>query len=592
MLNPYHSHGFLNIPKPATGEKMSNKIKPVFWVVVAVVAASLIGLALWRARGLVGFVKKEQAAQIIHQESTQPPIQITLYSSSAKKNWIDAMTRAFNASRVQINDRSVRVKAWHVTSGGSFDDLKAGEIRPDIWSPGDESWLRIAQAHWQNVKQKQLFDDFTPLVNIPLVVAIWEPMAKVLGHPQPIGWRDLAQVAANPQGWAALGHPEWGKFRWGHAHPDANSGFLAVISEIYAVLGKTEGITPADLKKPEVIFFLRQFEGAVEHYGLSNSWIDQLMHARGPAYLSASVQYENTIIQTNAKHQNKPFKLTAIYPKEGSFRTQHPAAIIQESWMTPDKEAACRRFIDFLVSPESQRKAMEMGLRPILNDIKMGSPFDAQHGVKPQLTDSKTFKVPSEKVLKRIRDLWEEVKTPATIILVLDRSGSMEGEPMENAKAGAAEFIRTMKPRDQLMLTVFGDDVSALNDMCAMRQCGETVVKRLNGVFAIGRTALYDAVAQMYQQLRDFQRHDPNRRYSLLLLSDGKDTISKMKRHDFLDQLPTGEDYDAPKIYTIAYGDKADRNLLAEIANRTNARLFTSSPEEIRRTYKELSANF
>ncbi len=571
---------------------MSNKIKPVFWIAVAVAAASLIGLALWRARGLVGVVKKEQAAQIIRQESTEPPIQINLYSSSAKKNWINAMVKAFNASRVQINERTVRVKAWHVTSGGSFDDLKAGEIRPDIWSPGDESWLRIAQDHWQKVKQKPLFDDFTPLVNIPLVVAIWEPMAKVLGHPQPIGWVDLAQVAANPQGWAAYGHPEWGKFRWGHAHPDANSGFLAVISEIYAVLGKTEGITPADLKKPEVVSFLRQFEGAVEHYGLSNSWIDKLMHARGPAYLSASVQYENTIIQTNAKHQNKPFKLTAIYPKEGSFRTQHPAAIIQESWMTPDKEAACRRFIDFLVSPESQRKAMEMGLRPILNDIKMGSPFDAHHGVKPQLTDSKTFKVPSEKVLKRIRDLWEEVKTPATIILVLDRSGSMEGEPMENAKAGAAEFIRNMKPRDQLMLSVFGDDVSVLSGVCAIRECGETVVKRLNGVFAIGRTALYDALAQMYQQLRDLKQQDPNRRYSLLLLSDGKDTISKIKRHDFLDQLPTGEDYDAPKIYAIAYGDKADRDLLAEIANRTNARLFTSSPEEIRRTYKELSANF
>ena len=43
---------------------------------------------------------------------------------------------------------------------------------------------------------------------------------------------------------------------------------------------------------------------------------------------------------------------------------------------------------------------------------------------------------------------------------------------------------------------------------------------------------------------------------------------------------------------SIAYGSQADEALLAEISNRTNARLFTSSPDEILKTYKELSANF
>ena len=50
--------------------------------------------------------------------------------------------------------------------------------------------------------------------------------------------------------------------------------------------------------------------------------------------------------------------------------------------------------------------------------------------------------------------------------------------------------------------------------------------------------------------------------------------------------------FDAPKIYTIAYGDEADKNVLTEIANRTNGRLFVSNPDEIAKTYRELSANF
>ena len=77
-----------------------------------------------------------------------------------------------------------------------------------------------------------------------------------------------------------------------------------------------------------------------------------------------------------------------------------------------------------------------------------------------------------------------------------------------------------------------------------------------------------------------------------MLLTDGDDTASIMNRYDFLDSLPRSEEIEVPKIYTIAYGSEADKDLLAQISNRTNARLFGSTPEEIKRTYKELSANF
>ncbi len=78
----------------------------------------------------------------------------------------------------------------------------------------------------------------------------------------------------------------------------------------------------------------------------------------------------------------------------------------------------------------------------------------------------------------------------------------------------------------------------------------------------------------------------------MIVLSDGVDNNSAVGRHDFLDKLPKQEDFGAPKIFTIAYGTKADQDLLKRISNRTNARLFSSSAEEIVKTYKELSANF
>jgi len=572
--------------------------KPLFWIVVFAVAAALTGYALHKAGILEpwlndkGIAVSDKKGKAVSTKSSSELLEISFYCSYGKKEWIEEMVKAFNAADKRVGGKSVRIKLFQGNSGEQLDDLRAGKIKPDIWSPSDESWLRMASEHWQSVKQKKLSDGYSFLIDTPLVIAIWEPMAKVLGYPNPIGWQDIAKVAANPKGWAAFGHPEWGKFRWGHAHPDANSGFLTIVSEVYAILGKTEGITPEDLKKPSVMSFLKEFEGAVEHYGLSNIWIDDLMHIKGPSYLSATVQYENTIIQTNEKNGNQPFKLVAIYPKEGYFHTRHPAAILKEDWVTPEKQEAGKAFIAFLLSNDAQTKAMQMGLRPIAKDAALSAPFDDAHGVVAKISDDKVFQVPDEVVLKRIRDLWEDVKVPATVVLILDRSGSMKGKPMENAKIGAIQFVRSMKPRDQLKIVVFHNEVSVLSEMCFIRECGESAISRLEGVFAEGGTALYDVIFANYKTLKEMKKKEPNRRYCMLVLSDGQDTSSHIYRHDFTDSLPKGEDYDVPKIYTIAYGPEADKDLMAMIANKTNGRLFSSTPEEIVKTYKELSANF
>jgi Ca-activated chloride channel family protein len=524
--------------------------------------------------------------------ATGDALEIAFYSSSAKKTWIEEMVKAFHASGAAVGKQPIRVKVFHVNSGESLDQMKEGKIKPDLWSPGDESWMRLGAEHWKKVKQKPLFADFKHLVDVPLVLAMWEPMARAMGYPNPISWQTISKLAHNPKGWESLGHPEWGKFRWGHAHPDANSGFLSVLALVYAAAGKTDGLTAEDLARPEVRTFVKDLEDRVEHYGLSNTWLDDVMHMKGPSYLSAAVQYENTIIETNEKNKNKPAKLVAVYMSEGNFWTTHPIAAIQEEWTTPEKLEASNKFIDYLVSTSAQKRAMELGLRPISKDVPLGPPFDDEHGVNPKVVADRRLSVPDEKVLRRVIDLWEEVKVPATMIMVLDRSGSMKGTPMDSAKEGAALFVKSMKPRDQIEVVVFNHRVTNLVPLCPVRECGETTAERLIGVFAEGETALYDVVSQSYKRIVELRKKDPGRRYGLIVLSDGRDTSSVTTRNDFMDSLPAGEDWDVPKIFTIAYGSQADKDLMKEVSNRTNARLFESKADDIAKTYKELSANF
>ena len=158
-------------------------------------------------------------------------------------------------------------------------------------------------------------------------------MAQALGWPnKPIGWADIAKLSTNPQGWAAYGHPEFGAFKFGHTHPDySNSGLDAIIAMNYAAVGKVRGLTSDDVNSTAVQTFLTSVENSVIHYGDSTGFFADKMFNKGPSYLSAAVMYESLVVEANLgkTYPNLAYPVVAIYPKEGTFYSDHPYAILQ-----------------------------------------------------------------------------------------------------------------------------------------------------------------------------------------------------------------------------------------------------------------------
>jgi Ca-activated chloride channel family protein len=77
------------------------------------------------------------------------------------------------------------------------------------------------------------------------------------------------------------------------------------------------------------------------------------------------------------------------------------------------------------------------------------------------------------------------------------------------------------------------------------------------------------------------------------LLSDGmNDTDGGPTESDMLSQLPSGAEASGVKIYSIAYGDDADLNLLKTLANRTNGGQFSGDVENIEAVYFLISSEF
>src|SRR5205085_4637328 len=111
--------------------------------------------------------------------------------------------------------------------------------------------------------------DTRSLVKSPVVIAMWKPMAEALGWPKsPIYWANIAALSANPQGWAAYGHPEWGNFKFGHTNPNfSNTGLDAVLAENYAAVHKVSGLTLDDVNNQATQDFVTAVESSVIHYG-------------------------------------------------------------------------------------------------------------------------------------------------------------------------------------------------------------------------------------------------------------------------------------------------------------------------------------
>jgi len=526
-----------------------------------------------------------------------------MYYGSEKQAWINDVVSSFNSQNITACDGPITIKATPIGSGQSMQEIAAGTIQPDIWSPAGSVWLALLNSMWQQKHGSNLIstgaNDTPSLVTSPVVIAMWKPEAEALGWPnKAIGWADIAALSTNPQGWAAYGHPEFGDFKFGHTHPDySNSGLDAVIAENYAAVGKVRGLTANDVNNATTKDFVANVESSIIHYGDSTGFFATKMFSNGPSYLSAAVMYESLVVQANdgQTYPHLAYPVVAIYPKEGTFYSDHPFAILQGSWVTPAKKAAALAFRNFLLAPAQQKKALQYGFRPANLNVAVGAPIDAAHGVDPN-QPSTLLQVPSVDVINVIRTSWDEQRRKVDVMLILDRSGSMNDKiggisKVEAAKQGLAEFVNLLGDSDGLGLTVFSDAADVLTPVTPLSPKRQSVLNSINSINANGQTRLFDTIAEQVSALQAL----PSKHIkAVVVLTDGMDNISQRSRNQLVSQItPSGENAgEGIKIFTIAYGSDADVNGLSAIANATGGQEYAGTPQNIRQVYLQISEFF
>jgi Ca-activated chloride channel family protein len=186
--------------------------------------------------------------------------------------------------------------------------------------------------------------------------------------------------------------------------------------------------------------------------------------------------------------------------------------------------------------------------------------------------------------LEGIASEEEGARIPANVMIVIDRSGSMKGERIEQAKEAALMAVERLGEKDVLGIVAYSDDATVLVPAARLRDTDEirSAIRRLR---ADGRTALYAGVSQGMRELRPFlDRYKVNR---VILLSDGLANVGPSSPHE-LESLGREAAEQGMSITTIGLGLGYNEDLMTRLALASDGNhAFVEHPGDLVRIFNE-----
>ncbi|WP_238327424.1 VWA domain-containing protein [Paenibacillus gorillae] len=180
------------------------------------------------------------------------------------------------------------------------------------------------------------------------------------------------------------------------------------------------------------------------------------------------------------------------------------------------------------------------------------------------------FKTPVERALPVYMDLKGKRQIPTLgLVLVIDRSGSMDGGKLELAKEAAMRTIELMRDEDTVAVVAFDSSPWWIVEPTKLTD-RKKIISQIQGIQPEGGTEIYTALSEAYKKLLEVQAQ----RKHIILLTDGQSSTNpgySALTSSMVDKQMT--------MSTVAVGDGADQMLLKSLAEAAKGRYYFTKDE-------------
>jgi Ca-activated chloride channel family protein len=181
--------------------------------------------------------------------------------------------------------------------------------------------------------------------------------------------------------------------------------------------------------------------------------------------------------------------------------------------------------------------------------------------------------------LKSLAAAKRERRTSINAAIVIDRSGSMQGDRIAAAKEGARVALERLSSDDTIALVAYNHNVDVLSPAAPLRGAADSLKRAIDRLYADGTTALYDGVKEGGRQVAEHLSDDNVNR--VILLSDGLANVGPSSPEE-LAELGRKLAGKGITVSTIGLGLEYNEDLMQRLAAASDGNhVFVERPSDL-----------
>lgn len=432
----------------------------------------------------------------------------TELTGEAPDDWLNTVARNFNKSGAEIDGKSVQVTVREMTSGEVVTYITQADYQPDLFIPSSDAWGKMITASGIDTVILE-----NRLIGNTAGILISKDALDKVGD---VTIDNVLSAASS------------GDIVFGYTNPYTSSTGLNMLTQMLYSFDSSNPLSSTASEK------LMEFQKTAPPVAYNTQ---VLRNQAKKGLLDAMVMEEQAYIKA-------PELSDYTYVPFG-IRHDHPAYSF--SWVTGDKETACRMFVDYCLSDSSQKLADDRGFN--LHDDYVGT--DTGMSGDDYLA---------------AQSMWKLNKTggrPVVAVFIADISGSMRGDALASLQQSLIATLPYVSSEHYVGLVSYADsvntnlDIEQFNDKQRALFAGE-----VKNFIASGGTDTYEAVLVAMDMIHTTMEDLPDAVPLVILLTDGEANCG----YSLNRIAPVVNGLDIP-VYCIAYNYDipSDLRTLSEI---------------------------